>query len=69
MASQEAGSPYDLRQGTFPRVDAEAGHVVVRLELVSLRDPLDIQDIQLILDGNSAALLGFEMIEAAKKLR
>jgi hypothetical protein len=68
MPSLEAGSPYDLRKGTFPTVRAEAGHVVLRLELASLRDQQDVHLVEIILEGRYAANLGFEMIEATKKL-
>jgi hypothetical protein len=40
----------------------------VRLEFVSLRDPLDVRDIEIALSGQYASRLGFEMIENAKKL-
>jgi hypothetical protein len=60
--------PYGLKQGTTPRVRAEAGHVIVRLELASLRDRADVLDLEIVLEGQYAATLGFELIESAKKL-
>jgi len=68
MANLGAGSPYDLRQGTFPTVRAEAGHVILRLELASLRDRLDVHLVEIVLEGQYAASLGLGMIEATKKL-
>ena len=68
MTNPKEGPPYELRSRTFPTVRAEAGHVIVRLELVSLRDPLDVQDVQIHLTGEYAATLGFCLIENAKKL-
>lgn len=68
MANLGMGSPYDLREGTFPTVRAEAGHVVLRLELASLRDRMDVQLVEIVLEGQYAANLAFEMIEATKKL-
>lgn len=64
-----AGSPYALKQSTHPRVRAEAGHVVVRLELSSVRDPSDRLDIEVVFPPEMAATLGFELLEASKKLQ
>lgn len=64
-----AGSPYGLKQSTHPRVRAEAGHVVVRLELSSVRDPSDRLDIEVVFPPEMAATLGFELLEASKKLQ
>jgi hypothetical protein len=49
-------------------VRAEAGHVVVRLELVAMRDPLDILDLEVILPGDFAEQLGFSLLDAVRKL-
>jgi len=68
MPSLEAASPYDQRQGTFPTVRAEAGHVVLKFELASLRDRRDVHLVEIVLEGQYAANLAFEMIEATKKL-
>jgi hypothetical protein len=68
MASPTEPPPYELRPQTYPTVRAEAGHVVVRLELKSLRDPLDTLLLEIVLEGQYAATLGFSMIENAKKL-
>ena len=59
---------FGLRPRSRPRARAEAGHVIVRLELVSLRDPLDIRDIEIALSDQYASTLGFDLIENAKKL-
>jgi hypothetical protein len=59
---------FGLQPQTVPRVRAEAGHVIVRLELVSLRDPLDVRDMEIALSDQYASKLGFELIENAKKL-
>ena len=57
-----------LKKQTLPRVRAEAGAVVVRLELASLRDPLDVIDIEIALPPEIAEQLGWELIENTKKL-
>jgi hypothetical protein len=49
-------------------VRAEAGHVILRLELASLRDRLDVHLVEIVLEGQYAANLGFGMIEATKSL-
>jgi hypothetical protein len=68
MAAPAESSPYELKRNTTPRVRAEAGHVVVRLELVALRDPLDTLDLEIVLTGGYAQQLGFSLFEAAKNL-
>jgi hypothetical protein len=68
MPNPTAGSPYGLQRQIHPRVRAEAGHVIVRLELASLRDPSDVLDIEIALSGQYSAMLGFELVELAKKL-
>lgn len=68
MVNPKEEPPFELRPRTLPRVRVEAGHVVVRLELKSLRDPSDVRDLEIILEGQYAATLGFELIENAKKL-
>lgn len=60
--------PFELKQRTHPRVRAEAGHVVVRLELTSLRDPTDVLDIEVLYAADIAATLGMELLDAANKL-
>jgi len=57
-----------LKKQTLPRVRAEAGHVVARLELASLRDPADVLDIEVVFAADIAATLGFELIESARKV-
>jgi len=69
MTNPKAGSPFGLWQQTLPRVRAEAGHVIVRLELVSLRDRTDVFDIEIVLEPGVSAPLGFELIEATKKIQ
>jgi hypothetical protein len=64
----EAKAPFELKKQTLPRVRAEAGHVVVRLEVVSMRDPLDKMDFELVLAKDYAEQLGFELLSAAQKL-
>jgi hypothetical protein len=68
MANPKVEPPVELRQPTTPRVRAEAGHVVVTLELRSLHDPADKRDLELVLEGQTAATLGFELISASQKL-
>jgi hypothetical protein len=67
LMPEERGT-FELKQRTVPRVRAEAGHVVVRLELVSMRDPLDKIDFELALAPGYAEALGFELLSASKKL-
>jgi len=59
---------YELIPESTPRVRAEAGHVVVRLELASMRDPSDVRDMEIVLSTLYAAMLGFELMVNAKKL-
>jgi hypothetical protein len=68
MANPEAGSPFGLQKQTLPRVRAEAGHVIVRLELVSLRDLLEVFDFELVLPPEIAGPLGLDLLDATKKL-
>jgi hypothetical protein len=68
MADPTGQVPYELKPQTTPRVRAEAGHIVVRLELVSMRDPFDVLDLEIALAGEYGAQLGFSLLEAAKKL-
>ncbi len=63
-----AKAPFELQKQTPPRVRAEAGHVIVRLEVVSMRDPLDKMDFELALAKEYAEQLGFELLSAAQKL-
>lgn len=60
--------PFGLKRSTLPRVRAEAGHAVVTLELTSLRDPADKLHIDVCLPADIAQTLGFELLEAARKL-
>jgi hypothetical protein len=68
MPSPKVEPSFELRPLTTPRVRAEAGRVVVRLELASLRDPSDIRDIEIALSDQYAAILGHELILSAQKL-
>jgi hypothetical protein len=61
-------APFGLKTKTVPRVRAEAGHVIVRLEIVSLRDSADMRDFELVLVREYAAMLGFELVDAARKI-
>jgi hypothetical protein len=68
MSNPKAKSLFELVPQTTPRVRAEAGHVVARFQLKNLRDPADVLDLEIILAGQYAAMLGFHLIENAKKL-
>lgn len=68
VSQPSAESPYELKPQTLPRMRAEAGHVVVRLELSSLRYPSEKLDIEVLLAADIAATLGFELLEKAKNL-
>jgi hypothetical protein len=68
VVSQKAGSPVERRLQKDPRVRAEAGHVVVRLELVALRDSSQVQDIELVLQKKCATQLATEMLDVAVKI-
>jgi hypothetical protein len=68
MISLKDTKQYGLQPQTTPRARAEGGHVIVRLELVSLYDPRNVQDIEIVLSGQYAATLGLELAENAKKL-
>jgi|HubBroStandDraft_4_1064222.scaffolds.fasta_scaffold08060_3 hypothetical protein len=63
-----AKGPYGLRPQTQPRVRPEWGRVVVTLELVSLTEPLDIFDCELVFPKEYAEQLGLSLSEAALKL-
>jgi hypothetical protein len=65
MANPKAHSQYQLHPQTLPRVRAEAGRVVVRLELVSLSDHNDRPDVE-VLEGGTASILGQEIQRAAQ---
>jgi hypothetical protein len=68
MINPKDDSPFALKPQTLPRVRVERGAVIVRLELVSLRDHLDVRDIELVLPRDIALTLGQELVEAARKL-
>jgi hypothetical protein len=68
MDNPKGETQVGLAPQTLPRVRAEAGHVVVRLELASLRDPLDVFDLELVLRPGIAGPLGLDLLDAAKKL-
>jgi hypothetical protein len=68
MANPKVEPLFELRPRTIPKVRAKDGHVVIRLELKTLENPLDIRDIEITLSGRSARQLGSELIENAKKL-
>ena len=58
----------ELKQQTVPRVRAEGGRVLVRLELVSVADVGYAQDIELVLTPKNAAVLGAELAIAIQKI-
>ena len=57
----------ELKQQTAPRVRAEAGRVLVTLELASVADVGYPQDIELVLTPKNAAVLGAELAIAIQK--
>ena len=57
----------ELKQQTVPRVRAEAGRVLVTLELASVADVGCPQDIELVLTPKNAAELGAELTIAIQK--
>lgn len=59
---------YDLTRSTLPRVRAEAGHAIVRFDLVNLRDPSDRLDIEVVLSPEIARTLAFELHSAVQSL-
>jgi hypothetical protein len=61
-------SPFELKRRTLPRVRAEAGHVIVRLELTSLRYPSEKLDIEVLFAADIAAALGNELLDKAMRL-
>ena len=69
MTNPKVPQRVELAPQTTPRVRVEAGHVMVTLELKSLRDPLDVLYTELVLEGGYAATLGAELISSAQKLR
>jgi hypothetical protein len=68
VADSEGEPLFQLKLEAAPRVRAEAGHVIVTLELVSVQDPSDIQELELILEGQYAATLGVKLLENVNKL-
>jgi hypothetical protein len=64
----EAKSPNAMRLQKDPRVRAEAGNAIMRLELESLHDRSLVQDIEVFLTPYYAEQLGLELVRAAKKL-
>jgi hypothetical protein len=68
MVDPTGQAPFGLKPQTTPRVRAEAGQIVVRIELVSLRDRLDVLDLEIVLSSDYGAQLGLSLLDAAKKL-
>ncbi len=68
MVGQKAQSRTELRLKKEPRVRAEAGHVVVRLELIAIRDSSQVQDIELVLEGKCAIQFATEMLDATVRI-
>jgi hypothetical protein len=68
MANPKVAQLVELVPQTIPRVRAEWGRVIVRLELKSLVDPLEMKDIEIALSGQYAAALAVELIASAQKV-
>jgi len=64
----EAKTPNGLKLQKSPRVRVEYATVIVRLELESLHDPSQVQDIEIFLTAEYAEQIGLELMQAAKKL-
>ena len=69
MTTLKAGLKYQLHQDTLPRVRAEDGRVVVRLELSSTVDPTDRPDIELVFGADIAFDLAEEIRRASASTR
>jgi hypothetical protein len=67
MVTRDA-SPFGPRPQTRPKVRAEAGHVVVMLELISLRDPTDVREIELVLPPEIAGPFGLDLVDATQRI-
>jgi hypothetical protein len=68
MVSQKAESPIELRLQKDPRVRAEAGHIILRLELIAIRDSSQVQDIELVLERKCATQLATTMLDATVRI-
>lgn len=68
MSGPSEEATFGLRKSTRPEVRVEAGHVIVRLELASLRDPADEMVLSFAIERAFAEHLAFELLENAKKL-
>lgn len=69
MSGFIAATPFELAPCTFPRVRAEAGHVIVRLELVSMRDALDRFEVEVVLHKECAERTALDLFDAAKLIQ
>jgi len=58
---------FELRPLAIPKVRTEASHVVVRFEVHSVRNQLDARDLEISLSGEYAGVLGWELIENARR--
>jgi hypothetical protein len=68
MVNPQAESPFYLRPQTTPRVRAEEGAVIARLELLSRDGKKPDLDIEIVLEASLAKQFGWTLVEAAKKL-
>lgn len=68
MTDSLAGGPYALWPQKEIEVRIEAGHVVVTLGLVSLRDGKVLPEVRIALPEPPAGKLGFDLVQAATKL-
>jgi hypothetical protein len=68
MINPKAALLFGLQPQKVPRVRVEAGHVIVRLELVSLRDQTDALEIELALPPEIAGPLGLDLVDATQRL-
>ena len=68
MSNPKDNLQYQIPPQTTPRVRAEAGRVIVRLELVSLVDRNERVDFELVLEANIASILGRELQRSAQKI-
>jgi hypothetical protein len=69
QSNSTSASRYGLTPRTTPRVRAEAGHVIVRLESASLRDRTDVLDIELVLPPEIAGPLGLDLLDATQNVK
>lgn len=66
MIRPKDGSTYQRATTRLPRVRAEAGRVVVTLDIISVADPLDRPSVELLLEADIAQTLAAELVRAAR---